>query len=262
MKKGIAPRCDPQPDSTCRAGSERVADSITISRKQGYLWITLPGMLAPDSYTTVQEEIEEEIDNKPDRVVLDLECMDTIYSSALSLMIRLRKRVAELGGYLCLVNVSTRCRQFLNSVQLHRVFRSYGTEQEFFASGDEVWKQRLAGAEIGFVMVKQIEEQIMRITAAGRMTALQDLSPLYEPVFVETVQKYLFDFSGLDLLDSAGASLLARTCVAIQNKGGRCIAYGLNELVEDQFRILSLDKTLPCRSSEEDALTALKETLV
>jgi anti-anti-sigma factor len=228
-----------------------------ISTQNGYLWVRLPDMLTPDGYARMREEIDKAIDGRPRRIVLDLAALDSIYSIALSFMIRLRKRVAETGGYLCLVNVSDRCGQFLGSVQLHRVFRAYPSEAAFHASDESEWRKRLSADDIGFVMVKQLEESIMRITLAGKMTALQDLTPLHQQAYREGVERYLFDFSGLDLLDSAGAALLTRSCGEIRDRGGQCAGFGCNELVADQLSIMSVDKLISCYDTQKEALGAL-----
>jgi anti-anti-sigma regulatory factor len=89
------------------------------------------------------------------------------------------------------------------------------------------------------------------------MTAENDTAKLNESLYDETVRFYIIDMIGLDVIDNAGADVLFRVVKHIGSHGGKCIAFGANEIVRELLHVLHTGAELAVFDSEEDALKTI-----
>lgn len=228
--------------------------SIALEERMGYIWITLPDSIHMDNYRQIETDILSHLTGKGDRVVLDLSATQNLFSSGLGLIIRLRKFVGSGKGYICVVNVSHKIRDLLESVHLEKVIPIYATDVEFEISQDDIWKQRLLEDGLRFIFLTQLENGICRINLSGYMTATQDLSEISRFLPIESVSSYVFDLTGLDIVDSYGTRVLRELFIRISRKSGRCIAYGANELVTELLKVDEFAAMISFHENERDAL--------
>ena len=182
----------------------------------------------------------------------------SLYSSGIGLLIRLRKRIFEAKGSICLVNVSQKIRGVLESIHLDKIFTIYATDVEFEIS-QEQFTRLLNDKKFGFVFVARIENGVYRINCSGSMTAEQDLSGLSRFKRNKAVFRYLFDFLGLDLIDSTGAAILIKLILDIRENGGSCYGYGARQSVAELIGLLGMDDYLTLLADERSALAAVQK---
>jgi anti-anti-sigma factor len=232
---------------------------VTIEEKMGFTWVVLPNAVDMDSSPAIEKEIADAIARQGENggVVVDLALTNDLYSSGIGLLIRLRKRLFESKGAIWIVNVSQKIRELLESVHLDKVFSLYATDVEFEIS-QEQFTRRLGAQKFGFVFVARIEDGIFRINCSGSMTAEQNLSALSRFTRNETVVRYLFDFIGLDTIDSTGAAILIKLFQDIHDHGGTSYAYGANQSVAELFEILGMDEYVTLAADERSALERVR----
>jgi anti-anti-sigma factor len=191
-------------------------------------------------------------------IVVDMALTSNLYSSGIGLLIRLRKRLFELKGSIWLVNVSQKVRDLLEAVNLDKIFPLYATDVEFEIS-QEQFAKRLGAHKFGFVFVARIEGSIFRINCSGAMTAEQNLAAISRFQRNETVGSYIFDFIGLDTVDSTGAAILIKLLQDIHDHGGKSYAYGANQGVAELFEILGMDEYVTLVADERSALDLVQK---
>jgi anti-anti-sigma factor len=232
-----------------------VHDEITIEMRNGYVWVTLPAVIVAENAKLLEGRIEAGLSRKNKRLVLDLRDVQDLYSAGIGLLVRLRKKAGALKGFLCLVNVSERFRELLESIHLDRIFLIYATDIEFKLSQDTIWRE-IVTDELGFVFVANAENQLYRFSMAGYMDALHDLSSLSEFHPAEKANAYIFDMQELDTIDSYGAQLFLEFIHKANQSGIRCIAYGANQLICELLHLLAPDAVLSHYATETQALAA------
>jgi anti-anti-sigma factor len=228
---------------------------LHVQKKDGFVWIKLPDSLNMDNYVKVEQEVSAALTETPPRVVLDLSATASLYSSGLGLLIRLRQRINDEGGVLFLVNVARKISDMLDSVNLERLFTTYATDVEFEISQEDVLSETMTRKSGGFVFVARIEGGLYRINMSGALCTGQDFSALAAFSPEDKVKHYVFDLTGLQMVDTAGIHVLAQLFVSIRDKGGTAVTYGGDEFIRELLDILSLTEFVICCKDEREAMT-------
>lgn len=233
-----------------------IADNVSIEQRLGYLWIALPDTINMDNYKKVESEIDAHItgDSSHDRIVLDFCNTKSLYSSGIGMMIRLRRRLGDQKGFICCVNVSKKIRELLETVRLDMLFPIYATDVEFEISQDDVWEQKKMGQNIDFLCVVQTENGIGRINLSGQMKSENDLSPIENLEINKNSVGYIFDLTGLEVIDHRGVEALMSAIARVKLSQGMCVAYGAHEGVRDFLNIMALDEHCRLLDNERQAL--------
>jgi anti-anti-sigma factor len=232
---------------------------ITADMKNGFLWIAMPDSITMDNYVKIEEEISEAVSGSCTKIVLDMTATRNLFSSGLGLLIRLKKRLDERNCFLFLVNVSHRVRDILTAVHLDTVFSMYSTDVEFEISQEDILGKQRGNEKAGFVFVSRIENGVYRIGMSGSCGMGRDLSRLSAFSPDQKIKSYIFNLSGLEMVDTAGIHLLAQLFMRIRDMHGSVVAYGGDESVRELMEILNLtDFVVFCRD-EREALQAIKK---
>lgn len=226
-----------------------------ITPKAGYLHVLFPRGISMDNYVAAERDIEARIHDH-DFVVLDLRETDTLYSTALGVIIRIRKSVLDRGGALCLVNVNKPCRTLLSAVHLDKVITIYATDVEFEISREEVWERAAQQVAGQFVCVAHVEDDICRVTVSGSMMSRADLTA-FEEILENQSKTFVFDFTGLDAVDSVGAQVLSKVLAALAERNVVCLGYGAPTDVADLFVYLSIGDYVSLYADEREAIEEL-----
>lgn len=232
---------------------------VSISSKHGHVWAVFPATITMDNYLEIENAITGHLAGDKDRVVLDLAHTMHLYSSGIGLLIRIRRRVSESGGTVSLVNVNRKIREILAAVLLNKIFPIYPTDVEFELTHSDAWVS-LASRPVDFVFVIAEEDGVCRINLTGQMTTGSDLSSFHDSIYKQGIKQYLFDLTGLELIDSYGIQLLLEVIVQIHKHDGKSAAYGPNSMIREMFELLSLTEHIFCYDNERDALAAIGKT--
>jgi anti-anti-sigma factor len=230
--------------------------AITVARKNGFLWITMPDSITMDNYVKIEEEIVDAIGGPNTRIVLDMAATRNLFSSGLGLLIRLKKHLDETKCTLSLVNVSHRLQDILAAVNLDKLFSVYATDVEFEISQEDILEKQDRPEKAGFVFNARTENGMYRISMSGTCGMGRDLSRLSAFTPDRKIKSYIFDLTGLDMVDTAGIHLLAQLFVHIRDMGGSVLTYGGDESVKDLMDILNLTDFVRICKDEREALTA------
>jgi anti-anti-sigma factor len=228
------------------------------TEKMGWTWLTVPDEITMDNYRVMEDDLIAVLLEGGHRIALDMTHVRYLYSSAMGLLIRAQKRAQESGTVFVLVNVAYRVRDVLSSVNLDKLLTLYATDVEFEVAQGEVWEARALGSDQDrFLSIARLEEGVCRVNLSGFMTGANDLSVFDETLVSQDISWYVFDLTGLEMIDSFGLSLLRKVLVKIRDKGGSSVAYGATEAVVPLFHFMSLDEFVTLYENERDALEAI-----
>jgi anti-anti-sigma factor len=225
-----------------------------IENRLGFIWVVLPESLNIGNYSEIESVVMQHLTGGADHLVFDLSRVKAIYSSALGVLIRVRKQVGEAGGVVCLVNVCQTIISLLESLNLNKIFPIYATDVEFEISEDKAWDQKLSERKIEFIFIAQIENGIYRISIAGEMVSGYDmgLCRTFDPG--TPVKLFILDLSDLAGMDSTGAGIFMGLLDRIKKQDGTCRAYGVNKTVKQILGFLGAGEYLTFYRKEKDAL--------
>jgi anti-anti-sigma factor len=226
---------------------------LKIEERAHYLWITLPDAITMYDNKEIEEQIGSRLRDRKDQVVLDFSHTLAVYSSGLGLMIRIRRFVTERGGTLSLVNVSEQLATMFKALNIEKVFPIYSTDVEFEISQEDFGSGGEAERKMGFLCVTKIESCACRIHLSGEMTAGHDLGECSALQPIPDILLYLFDFSGLETIDSEGAEVLSETTKRIVAAGGVCRAYGIRDLTHEMLTLFGADAHFTFFTDEKSA---------
>ena len=226
---------------------------LKIEERAHYLWITLPDAITMYDNKEIEEQIGARLRDRKDHVVLDFSHTRAVYSSGLGLMIRIRRFVTERGGTLSLVNVSEQLFNMFKALNIEKVFPIFTTDVEFEISQEDFGNGEQSENGIGFLCVSKVESCACRIHLSGAMTAGHDLGTCSSLMPVADILLYLFDFSGLETIDSDGAEVLSDTTKRIIAAGGVCRAYGIHDMTHEMLTLFGADAHFTFFTDEQSA---------
>jgi anti-anti-sigma factor len=232
-------------------------NSMSIERKLGCLWITLPDAITMYNSHDLEKAIIGNLENNG-RVVFDFSRTRNLFSSGLGLLIRIRKTVGERDGVLCLVNVSAKLRDMLTALNLNKVFPIYATDVEFEISREDIWTERTNERKLGFLFVAQVENKKYRINISGEMVKGSNLSMCETFTPSPVIAVYIFDLSGLEAIDETGAGALLKLTKMIADRGGQCRAFGVEEVMMEKINLYGAEMHLEFFDDEKAAIEMLK----
>ncbi|MBN1603512.1 MAG: STAS domain-containing protein [Chitinispirillaceae bacterium] len=227
-------------------------DTPVVEKRSGYLWITLPDAVSMYNSKAVEQAVLSQITDTKS-VVLDLSKTNNIFSAGLGLFIKIRKHVFEKSGTVCLVNVSAKHSELFTSLKLDKVFPIFSTDVEFEIYQNDVWQQKCAEKQSGFILVSQIEKKIYHIHLSGQMTCDNDLTPcdVFRPQ--AGIGLYLINLSNLELIDMQGAIAFRELTFRISGGGGICRGFGASEKIHDTICLLGADGYTSFYNDEQSA---------
>lgn len=89
------------------------------------------------------------------------------------------------------------------------------------------------------------------ITAKGE-TALMDA---YEQASAESAKLIIFNFEGMEYMNSSGIGLLVTLLIRAQRNGQKLVAFGLKEHFKKVFELTRLNQAIQVYDNEEEAIT-------
>ncbi len=226
-----------------------------VTKKNGCLIIGLPDTISMDNCYVIEKEVDRLLDDDVKKIAFDVGGVENLYSCAMGMMIRFHRKTAERGGAVCLVNVSSKVRKVLETVNLDRVFALYATDVEFelFEDGFSLGSESDSAGR--FMCFSQLENGVVHISLSGPMNETQDLSDCNTGMYEPGVGKYVIDMSGLEMIDSSGAQSLTAIIEELQKNSGTCVGFGASSEIQDFLTMLAVD--LPMYPSETEAIKAL-----
>ena len=228
-------------------------NELIVEERGEYLWITLPDAITMYDNKSIEQQIGNRLRDRKDNVILDFSHTRAVYSSGLGLMIRIRRFVTERKGTLSLVNVSEQLLDMFRALNIEKVFNIYPTDVEFEISQDDFIAKHDEARKIGFLFVAKKENGACRIHLSGEMTDGHDLNSCRQLEIVPDILLYLFDFSGLESIDNAGAEVLSEMTKNIIATGGVCRAYGLHDMTHEMLTLFGADSHFTFFTDEQSA---------
>lgn len=238
------------------ASSDETMPAV-IERRMGYIWVVFPDRVTVYNYSEIEANIARQLTDDKDQVVFDLSRTRDLYSSAMGILVRIRKRVGDNGGIVCLVNVSPSINELLKSLHLDKIFPIYTTDVEFEVSRDEVWRRKLSERAIEFLFIGQVENGLCRISISGEMVLGHDMAECRTFTPKPGITMYVFDLGGVTSIDSEGAGAFMSLLDRISRAGGQCRAFAACQTVRQVLHFLGAERHLAFYDTENGALEGM-----
>ncbi len=236
-------------------------EMLEIKKRQDALWFVFPNSISMYNCREIENRIMSVLDSQPTgmRIVVDFSPVVNLFSSGIGLLIRLRKKVSEMNGYICLVNVQEKTKKLISDCHLDRVFDVFATDVEYEISQKDIVRNKLFGEKIGFVFAAIPENGTCRINLSGYLTSDHDLSHFRDFVPDATLSRFIFDLENLDLMDSTGIAVFVQLLMKIKKVGGVSVAYGANEIITDLINLVSINELIDLCQDENAAIDFIKQ---
>lgn len=104
--------------------------------------------------------------------------------------------------------------------------------------------------------IREVERDVSVIDIDGDVTpaAEDQLSGTFEQL--KSAESVIFNFGGLDYMNSGGIGLLVTLLVRAQRRGQQLVAYGLSDHYRQIFQLTQLDDAIRIEDDESAAVTA------
>lgn len=108
------------------------------------------------------------------------------------------------------------------------------------------------------VHVRYVNPAVSIIDIDGEVTAFADsvLTNAYTAASTNSTKTIIFNFSGLEYMNSSGIGLLVTLLIRMNRKRQRLFAYGLTDHYKHIFELTRLDEAIGIYESEANAVSA------
>ena len=106
------------------------------------------------------------------------------------------------------------------------------------------------------MQVREVNRSVSVIGIDGEVTGESEaaLAEAYSQASANGAQTVIFDFTGLDYMNSSGIGLLVTMLIRAQRNGQRLACYGLSEHYRQIFSLTRLDEAIGVYDSEDAAV--------
>mgnify|MGYP001579181957 FL=1 len=112
--------------------------------------------------------------------------------------------------------------------------------------------QHINYKEIDNIVVLHAENYINKVEG-------ENLEKVCDAFLAKGTYKFVIDFSGTDIINSIGISILIGIIEKIKEKKGLVLFSGLKKVNHDIFDMVGLSKHIPLLKTEEDAVKRMKD---
>lgn len=108
------------------------------------------------------------------------------------------------------------------------------------------------------VHVRYVNPAVSIIDIDGEVTAFADstLTNAYNAASTNSTKTIIFNFSGLEYMNSSGIGLLVTLLIRMNRKRQRLFVYGLTDHYKHIFELTRLDEAIGIYDSEANAVSA------
>jgi anti-sigma B factor antagonist len=107
--------------------------------------------------------------------------------------------------------------------------------------------------------VASIGERLIKVTLAGRLDSpgVDRIETRFVAHLVPAANNAIVDLSGVDFVSSMGIRMFMSTARALQARNAKLALYGTRPLVLQVFESVTLQKVIPIRPTEAEAVEAV-----
>ncbi|MEX1271251.1 MAG: STAS domain-containing protein [Acidimicrobiia bacterium] len=108
------------------------------------------------------------------------------------------------------------------------------------------------------MQVREVSGSVSVIDIDGDVTGESEaaLAEAYSQASATGAKTVIFNFTGLDYMNSSGIGLLVTTLIRARRQGQVLMAYGLTDHYRQIFTLTRLDEAIAIHDDEESALAA------
>lgn len=97
-------------------------DFVAVEKRDGCLRVTLPQEITMYNIGSIEESVAANLCDGENHVLFDFAKTRTVYSSALAMMVRIRRFVVKRGGSVKFVNVCDHLYEVFTTANIDRIF--------------------------------------------------------------------------------------------------------------------------------------------
>jgi len=108
--------------------------------------------------------------------------------------------------------------------------------------------------------VRKLNDMICIIDVKGEVTGFAEniLMDAYTRACSSDIKTIVFNFNGLDYMNSSGIGLLVTILIRAQRQKQQLYAFGLSDHYKQIFKLTRLNEAIQVFQTEEDLLTAIQ----
>jgi anti-anti-sigma factor len=207
--------------------------SALFEQKHNYLWVK--ALYLDEQGEACLPVIEEAAlkARQPPQLAIDFEKVEYVNSILLSMLIRLKKRIEESGGVICLVNLSDYCEELLEKLKLNTVFTTYKTYRQFNDFQKSIESETLGDC--------------IHLTGNITVSSADEVRIPMKKMIDSGVKNVSIDMSHVKIIDSIGIGEIIRFTKVLKNKGGSLKLINVGKDIHEFLVMLHLDKHLEIR---------------
>jgi anti-anti-sigma factor len=202
----------------------------------GYLWVPAKAIVTQGKeFVSTVEQAASAMGSQP-LVAIDLIELEYVNSEMLSFLIRLKKRIEEKSGAICIVNVSDYCEDLLDKLRLNTVFTIYKSTKHF--------------EEFQKTMQNQDAKDCLQLTGNITAASADALRSQIKTRIDAGIKNITLDMSHVNIIDSIGVGVLIQFAKVLGNDRGALKLINVTNDIFDFLHLLSLDKRIEIRRIE------------
>jgi len=230
---------------------------VQFSDRGGFIWIEIPAIITEQNRYKIENIIKNKLLQDNLKVVIDLSRIQEMYSAGINIIIGLWKYISLRKGYICVVNVNPEVKITLFAARLDIILPIFEDVDEFDAINGPPSEKTLDNHE-KFTTSFLTDGNITITHLSGHMIVTNELSSFREREFSTDSPFYLFDFEGLEKIDSVGAALLVNKIKAIVDAQARCVIYNCNEYIRDFLQLIAVGDLVTFCKDQQAAMALVQ----
>jgi len=225
---------------------------MKIDQSEDGVVIRLPAQFYQAASQTFLASIRREIENGPDRVIIDFKDTTVIDSSAIGSLVSITKESKTRGVILLLRNLHGDVLDLFIDTGLDKIFDVESDGSIRHAEVDIFEK----GIDIRLSMTTEVVKDVCVFHMNGVMNHPQGSRYFKQQFLLAMVEhkKILLDLEELTFFDSLSVSVVLNMNKLIKETGGIVRICGANYIVADLFNTLNISQVIPIYNVVTDAL--------
>jgi anti-sigma B factor antagonist len=239
--------------------------TIEVTRHNGYTVVSCTQKCSLDAVNAQQFKQQVLANYRPgDTMILDFKKIAFLDSSALSVLINIRKEILKSRGSLKLANVGPSIQKLFQITRLHRVFEVYESLDAAIEAleGDTIQETGHPPYGIHLQVIHRSSYSLVRIKQPDSLIAANCRH------FRDKIQEYLqqrdavvLNLDVLRNIDSAGVSSLIHLKRYAQEHRKHVVLVCTNRILTRLLKLYSLDRLFPVFGDEGEAIRAVSKLL-
>lgn len=222
---------------------------INVKEMFGTAIIKVAGRLNADGVIDFEQKCNTVLENYGNKIVLDFTQLEYLSSAGLCGILTIGKKLKGTSGSLLICAPQGSVRQILNLAGFNQMFSIYEKLEDISLAENN-------SGETTAIIKSDTSNRVKIITVNGKIDAerIPEFKSYYEPLMKKGDRYFVFNFSGVDYLSSAGLCAILAFGKELKNHKGKLAIFVPEGPVRHILEISGFGDMFPLCTSEEEAV--------